>query len=186
MIEVFPEITRFLMKSLDYSYVAEGVISIKNVHRLYSRADAYEIVKFFDEQCGRWGDFWFPSWQDDIVLTSTFLSSDTVLNIEDIEWSDYWRHSKCSGRYLYVLLPSGTEIIRKIVSAPSSTSIQVDSAMGTTITSLQNVICCFLYMGRFKMDELSLTWLTESVVEIELNFTTTNDNEDVIITTTTT
>lgn len=185
-VEVFPEVTRFLMKSIDYSYAAEGVISLKHIHRLYSRADVYEVVKFFDEQCGRWGDFWFPSWQDDVVLTSTFLNTDTVLSIEDIEWNDYWRHNKSSGRYLYVLLPNGTEIIRKIVSAPSSTSLQVDSAMGTTITSLQKIISCFLYMGRFKMDEITVSWFNESIARIELNYTATNDNEDIIVTTTTT
>lgn len=186
IIEVYPYITQFLGKSIDYAYSVEGSISTSNQYRFYSRADLYEVVKLFDEKCGMWGDFWYPSWQDDVVLTATFQSSDTVLSIEDIEWNDYWRHNKSTGRYLYVLLPDGTEIIRKIISAPSSTSLQVDSAMGTTITSLQNVICCFLYMGRFKADELTVKWLSETVTEVSLDLVTTKDNEDVIVTTTTT
>lgn len=182
--EVFPEITKYLAKSIGYSYAVEGRISVKNYYQLYSRADAYEFVKLFDENRGRWGEFWFPSWQDDVVLTSTFLNTDTVLDIEDIEWAAYWRLNKTVGRFLYVLLPDGTEIIRKILSAPSSTQIQVDSAMGTTITSLQNVIGCFFYMGRFKADELTLNWMGLTVCSTEVNLSTISDA--ITITTTTT
>ncbi len=184
MFEVFPIITQYLAKSLDYSYSAEGQIITKNYYQIYSRADAYELVKLFDENCGRWGEFWYPSWQDDVVITSTFIDSDTVLDVEDIEWNDYWRHNKSTGRFLYVLLPDGTEIIRKIISFPTSTTLEVDAAMGTTITSLAGVISCFLYMGRFNGDELILQWATMAVCSSEVEFATINDA--ITMTTTTT
>ena len=183
-IEVYPSLLKFLAKSVDYAYSVEGSIAIKTHNTFYTRADAYEVVKLFDECMGRWGEFWLPSWQDDVVLTDTFLNTDTVLEVEDIEWSDYWKHNKTIGRFLYVLLPNGTEIIRKILSAPSSTQLQVDTAMGTTITSLQNVISCFLYMVRFSIDELSLEWKNQVISEADISFITINDA--VTITTTTT
>ena len=140
-----------------------------------SRAAAYNLLKFFDEQRGRWGNFWYPSWMDDVVLTAPFDSIDTVLEIEDIEWTTYWSNTKANGRYLYVLLPDGTEIIRKIISAPSDTQITVDSAMGTTITSTDGVICCFLYMGRFNNDELTLEYASEGYIATRLMLATLQD-----------
>lgn len=175
MIEVFPEITNWISRSLEYSHSDEGQIRTKHLHTFATRADAYELVKFFDEQRGRLGNFWYPSWSDDVVLTSPFSSSDTVLNIEDIEWESYWSDTKANGRYLYVLLPNGTEIIRKILSAPSDTTLQVDSAMGTTITSTAGVICCFLHMGRFHKDELVLNYFSEGVIETALQMATLQD-----------
>ena len=186
MFEVYPDITKYLARSLDYTYSAEGQITTKNYFQIYSRSDAYELVKFFDEQCGRWGNFWYPTWTDDVVITSTFSNTDTVLDIEDIEWNDYWRHNKTTGKYLYVLLPDGTEIIRRIVSAPSDTQIEVDSAMGTTITSLDRVISCFLFMGRFNGDELTINWATETVCSAEVEVSTLKDAITVSSTTTTT
>jgi hypothetical protein len=186
LVEVYPYVTQFFGKSIDYAYSVEGIITSRNNYRFYTREDVYELIKLHDEKRGQWGEFWYPSWQDDIILTSTFLSTDTVLNVEDIEWNDYWRHNKILGRYLYVLLPDGTEIIRKIVSSPSSTQLEVDSAMGTTITSLQNVISCFLHMGRFKSEQLIVKWLTETISEVEVELSTIKDVESIAVTTTTT
>jgi len=186
MFEVYPDITKYLARSLDYTYSAEGQITSKNYYQLYSRADAYELVKLFDEQMGRWGNFWYPTWMDDVVITSTFLNTDTVLDIEDIEWKDYWRHNKTTGKYLYVLLPDGTEIIRPIISAPSDTQIEVGAAMGTTITSLDKVLSCFLCMGRFNIDELTMQWATETVCSAEVAISTLKDAITVSTTTTTT
>jgi hypothetical protein len=174
-IEVFPEISDFLSKSLDYSFTSEGQIRTRVFWTFTSRSDAYNLVKFFDEQCGRWSNFWYPSWMDDVVLTSPFSSSDTVLEIEDIEWTTYWSDTKANGRYLYVLLPDGTEIIRKILNAPSSTQITVDAAMGVTITSTARVICCFLYMGRFNTDELTLEYATEGYIATRVGLATLQD-----------
>ena len=175
MFEVFPEITTFLSKSLEYSYSDEGAIRTRFLFSFGTRTDAYELVKFFDECRGRLENFWYPSWTDDISLTSPFSSSDTVLDIEDIEWAAYWSDTKANGRYLYVLLPDGTEIIRKILSAPSDTQIEVDSSMGTTITSTAGVICCFLYMGRFFSDEIVLKYFTETYVDSSVGLTTIQD-----------
>lgn len=174
-IEVFPEITPFLSKSLDYTHTTEGQIRTSAMWTFESRAAAYNLVKFFDEQRGRWGNFWYPSWMDDVVLTLPFTSTDTILEIEDIEWTTYWSDTKANGRYLYVLLPDGTEIIRKIIGAPSDTRITVDSAMGTTITSTYGVICCFLYMGRFNYDELTLEYASEGYISTRLMLATLQD-----------
>jgi len=174
-IEVFPEITEYLSRSMDYTFTTEGRIKSRFLWSFYTRAEAFELVKFFDEQCGRWGNFWYPSWMDDVVLTSPFDSSDTVLDMEDIEWATYWSDTNANGRYLYVKLPDGTEIVRKILSAPSSTQLQVDSAMGTTITSLAGVICCFLYMGRFDRDELYLEYVTENYSATQIELSTLQD-----------
>lgn len=185
--EVFPEVTEFLSKRLDYSHTNEAQIRTKFGWSFYNRSDAFELVKFFDECSGRWENFWYPSWMDDVVLTAPFSSADTTLNIEDIEWTTYWSNTKATGRYLYVLLPDGTEIIRKILSAPTDTTIQVDAAMGTTITSTAGVICSFLYMGRFNRDEMTLVYYTEQgYMETILEMATLQDVTGTTTTTSTT
>lgn len=184
--EVFPLVSEYLSRSLDYSHSNEAQIKSKFMWSFESRSAAFEVVKFFDECAGRWSNFWYPSWMDDVVLTSPFDSADTVLAIEDIEWTSYWSNTKANGRYLYVLLPDGTEIIRKILSAPTSTSIQVDAAMGTTITSTAGVICSFLYMGRFNSDELTLRYYTEGYMETEIQLATLQDVTGTTTTTSTT
>ena len=174
-IEVFPEISQFLSKSIDYTHTTEGQIRTSALWTFESRAAAYDLVKFFDEQCGRWSNFWYPSWMDDIVLTAPFDSIDTVLEIEDIEWDTYWSDTVANGSFIYILLPDGTEIIRNITGAPSDVQITVDAAMGTTITSLAGVICCFLYMGRFNKDEITLEYASEGYISSKLEMATLQD-----------
>jgi hypothetical protein len=169
-VEVFPFLTKFLGKAYSYSFSNEGSLSNKTVHLFESKADIYNVVKFFDECKGRYENFWYPTWLDDVVITDPFTSTDTTIEIEDIEWDSYYRYNDAYGRFILITLPNGTQVNpKRIVSAPTATSLQLDSAVGYTITSTLNLMCSFLVFGRFATDDLEITYLTEEVAESEIN-----------------
>ena len=170
-VEVFPNITQYLSKEYSYAFQSEGRIANKATHLFESREDIYNVVKFFDECKGRYEDFWYPTWTDDVVITAPFTNTDTTITIEDIEWDSYYKYNDAYGRFVLIVLPDGTEVIRKVISAPTSTSLQLDSAIGYTVTSTYGVMCTFLVFGRFSTDDIEVTYVTEEVAESELKFT---------------
>jgi len=185
--ESYPEVMKFLGLGASHSYNTEGAIVTKNLYRGYGRTQLKYIYRLVDFNRGRWGEFWYPSWQDDIVLASGFLSIDDELNLaHDIDWEATWGHNRTIGRYIYVLCPDGTEIIRRIVSS-TTTLLTLDAAMGKTVDSPAGVIVCFLYMGRLNQDYVSIHFhALDGPFDTELSFHTLNDVVTITTTTTTT
>ena len=124
-----------------------------------------ELVGFFNDMMGRWGQFWIPTWQRDIVITSDISASDTTLTIEDIEYSSYWANNNIIGKYLFLLLPDDTEIYRQITGYPSSTQITVDSAIGYDVDILEvdHILGSFLLPARFEIDEIELSYYRPTI-----------------------
>jgi hypothetical protein len=57
-----------------------------------------------------------------------------------------------------------------IVDAPSSTSIEIDSAIGIDSTSLSDLKVSFLLFGRFDLDEIEYGKITNTAAELTLKF----------------
>jgi hypothetical protein len=124
-----------------------------------TRAAIWETLNFFDACQGRLQMFWMPSWSRDIVMTQAILSTDTVLNIEDIEYSSHYLPNEVIGRYVFIRFPDKTYACRQIVDAGAAT-VTLDGEIGTAVAAeqLENLLICFLNLSRFDLDELAVDY----------------------------
>lgn len=190
----------FLGKSLSESNWGETAFPMEGEYLVNGRDCIWELLDFFDYHKGRWGNFWFPSWQNDIVVTQPFYPFTTQLTIEDIEYSAYWLGTE-AGKYIVILWPDNEMVFREIIGSPSPTTLDLDSRIGrrsgrwvgTTIKygtgmkfgnghvygeggylidELRKILVSFLFMGRFDQDEIAIEYITDEIGKVSLAFKT--------------
>lgn len=142
-----------------------------------SKADIWSLISFFDSKLGRLNPFWVPTWSKDIVATTAILSSDTIINIEDISYTTFYLPNEIIGRYVYIRFPNSTYVCRKITNATAST-ITLDAAIGTAVllADLSNLLISFLMLCRFDIDTIEIDYLTKTMAFSDLFFAGLLDN----------
>lgn len=171
------DLLEYLGASLADTYYDESVMAFGHEHLFSTRQECYNFENFFHSKMGRFGAFFFPTWQRDFKITAAFASGADTISIDDIQYSSYWGTNDIIGKLVYLLFPDGTGVQRKVISAPSSTSLQFDSAIGkaATVDDLYGLFSCFLVPGRFAIDELEMKYRIPSVAESSINLTTVDD-----------
>lgn len=156
------------------SLIEETTLKLSMEFLAITNAEADEILSFFDDHKGRWGIFWLPSQNNDIVITSGFLSTATTFDIQYIDWENYWDEMDTAGHYVRFLFPDGTATYREITAMPTSTSMTIDSAIGVDvpITLLPRLTVSFLYQARFDMDGIEAEKETMTTSNFKLKFAT--------------
>lgn len=152
------------------TYYEETYLPIKARYIVSNKSDVWNWYQFFDGHMGRLTAFWVPSWNKDIVLTAGVTSSGTTLNIQNIEYTTYWLPNQVVGRHLYIRLPNKSYVIRKVTAATTS-SLTISSALGTAITDYGNCYISFLHYARFDIDEFDVEYHTNgTVARTQINF----------------
>ena len=182
------ELLSWYGKQYSESQITESTIKSGAKFLAKDKETQSKLIGFFDEHKGRLHSFWFPSNQRDIEITSAFDALETTFDINDIEWATYWQINDLMGRYAQFTFPDNTKVYRRIVSAPSSTEITIDSAIGEAITEaeLANLQVSFLWLVRFDSDEISFRIHSEDVSEVDLLFSSIFSTDDITTTTITT
>jgi hypothetical protein len=121
-----------------------------------SKKEIYDHLDFFDAMQGRLGNFYTPTWMNDIVVNAGFDSVDTTLTTKKI----YFTELEIIGKHAYIEFPDKTYTVREITARPTDTSITLDSAIGTTISAanIARVRISFLHEVRFNQDEMRLVY----------------------------
>jgi hypothetical protein len=167
-----------MLKFLGAAFISTSAIETNMTLRAtflnIDKDELYTVLGFFDDMRGRWGAFWLPSFNDDIQVTSAILSTDTTINITDVQWSSYWNGMDVVGQHLRIRFPDGTIAYKEIDSAPTSTSLTLNTAIGTDVTTaeLPFLHISFLFLVRFDIDEIEIKNDTDSISNIELKFAT--------------
>ena len=120
------------------------------------------LYDFFDNKQGRLNTFWMPSWNMDLILTAAVGSGDVILNVENIDYTGIWLPNDLVGRHLYIQLPDQSYVLRKITGA-TSTTVTIDSSVGTAINDYTHAYISFLNFSRFDVDELMIDFHTNNV-----------------------
>ena len=126
------DVLQFLGIGRAWSQQAETGIAWEAEFLLDGQYAVYELRYNFDDLRGRWGVFWAPTWQGDVKVTGALTATDTVLNIEDMDYGEYWGAAgyEVTGRYLMIRFPDGSRVYRRVLGWPSSTSLTLDAAVG--------------------------------------------------------
>ena len=147
----------FLGKSYSQTHYGETVLPLGGDYFIVGRNVIQQYLDFFDYHKGRWGQFWVPTHQRDIVVTVAFGVTDTVLTIDPIEYPTYWGGSQAA-RFIVFRWPDNTLICKKIINS-DTTTITLDSAIGKACANPAELIISFLLISRFDMDEIEIDYL---------------------------
>jgi len=116
-----------------------------------------ELTNFFDYMGGRRGKFWLPSFQPAFKLTSGIGVGDTWLSVENHDIVDQ-DELNTFHRYIYIYRKGhGNSFCRKLTGVQTN-KIQIDQALGVSLEVSDVEMICFLYMVRFDIDELELSY----------------------------
>jgi len=161
------DVLRFLGKG--YAFVladyVDAVLGWSQV--LLGREQLDGFKGFFNEMKGSFKLFWMSTQQQDLEVTAAFLSSASVITIEDVEYTAYWGSEDV---YLSFKFKDGTVVRKKITSAPTSTTIQLDEAIGKACTAedLEFLRVSFLYLVRFLDDTITFKYPVFEVAEVDM------------------
>lgn len=158
------ELAQYLGKGLVHSYRDYSDIGIGQRLSIAGKEAIWDFRGFFNEMRGMYGKFWLSSNQHDMVVTAPFGAGDSTLTIQNIEFADYWGSEDV---YLLFHFKDHTEICKKVVSVPSSTSITLDEAIGKSCSAeeLDDLRVSFLYLSRFDDDKLALKYRVPQTIE---------------------
>jgi hypothetical protein len=155
----------FLGKSLSASDWIETGHRLKGDFLARGRDTIWKYLDFFDEHKGRWGNFWIPTFQADIVVNTAFGAGDTILTIDPIEYPTYWASGE-TARFIALLWPDDTLILREIINA-DATTITLDGTVGKTCTDPGTLLVSFLLMSRFDIDEIEVKYLLDDEADVD-------------------
>ena len=177
---------RFLGAGTSWTHQEETLFKFKNGFALNNLEDISKLIDFFDYHKGRWGVFWRPSWIDDLLLTTTFSASASVITIQDIEYADFWEDFE-TGNWLMLIWPDNSYVI-KGVSRVAGNQIMLNRSIGKECTEadLPNMLICFLSFCRFAQDEIEIQYVSNSFSDIEFTFQSVYSESPLVTTTTTT
>lgn len=140
---------------------------------VYQRRDLdkiKEIDDLFDDRLGRKGLLWFPTWNFDFKITQAIGINDTTLQIANMEFSTFYPFTNTIGKYIFIYKNDSIWFAKKIISAPSSTSIIIESALGTALALSDIKNACFLIFGRFDIDEIEWEFPVKDAGRTTLHF----------------
>lgn len=173
------EVERSIGIDTSFCYQLEADMSIIFNFTLYTAQACNEIESFFNNMAGKYASFWVPTWYDDFRITGAIANTDTTLTIENINYFSNWFNNDLIGRIIFIKNYDGTEVYKKIISAPDSDEIELDSAIGIDVTEdqLKSIVSCFLLPVRFDQDEIEVEYFTDNKAQIELKVYSINDSD---------
>lgn len=164
--------------SASYSHPDVSTIILSLDYMCKTRQECFAMESFFNTMAGRWGQFWVPTWCQDISINGAVVNTDTVLSVDDTNYDGTWFTNDLLGRILFFKNYDGTEAY-KYVTGATATTIILDSAIGLdcSLGNLSSLVSSFLLPVRFDEDEMEMTYANDSFAEISLRMTSQDDSE---------
>jgi hypothetical protein len=137
-----------------------------------SKADEYQLLKFFADRKGRLERFWIPLWFNEFRLKGSIEPQIVEGATEfSIEQNNFWEVFGVNIR-IFIKLKNGDMITRRIkdVDLDSRTRLFVNTPFNRDIG--QSEIDCFgrYLLARFDQDELELAHTTPALSDCTLSF----------------
>lgn len=149
-------------------------------HMIRTPAHLNQTLGLFLRCQGRRGEFYSPSFTDDIKLTTSTAAGSSVFAVEGHDFHDAYnndlmrrafavRHGDGSMAYFRIasMVKSGSGTPRTLVTTTAPAGIAVNPATTRGISWMP--VC------RFAADELTVDWITDQTAEIMLNIQTIRD-----------
>lgn len=144
----------------------------------FSRADADEMEAFFRRQMGQAGEFFMPTYTEDLRIKIASPATTSNLRIEGTGTAEDYA-SDSVYRDLIIFFADGTFLMRHVQSVyqveddiGADTIIQVDTPWPITVDPANIRQICWLPLCRLASDQLTFQWLTDETTQIAMTIKT--------------
>lgn len=137
-----------------------------------SRAESEALFDFFCAMRGRQGEFWLPSWLDDMRLGQDYTTGAVLVIAGD---TIAQAATDPTRRHIRIALLDGTVLLREVLSIALSggdTELTLDAALPGALSAGDVASISWLHRARFASDSASFSWETDSLMTTTFNFTT--------------
>lgn len=134
------------------------------------RDDADAFVRFFRRQMGQLGEFFMPTWTEDMAMKGSETSGSLTMTVEGTSVAEDF--SDMSVRDVIVFLDDGTYIVRRIASVALDgldSEVTFTQAWGRAVGADEVLSIHWLPLCRFASDSLTISWVTDEVAEFAVN-----------------
>ena len=162
-----------------YRIVDFGTEIIQSEHAVRSPAELNAVLGLFQRCRGRCGEFYVPSWTNDIALAQDVSAGSSTFVIDGHDFFDAYdgdavRKAFCvqvSGQTLYFQI----DHLEKSTSGAARTFVFTKSAAPVSIARTNRPMVSWMLVCRFASDDLTVQWLTDSVATIVTNVQSTEN-----------
>ena len=134
-----------------------------------NRAEIVALQAFMAARKGRLVPFWMPSRRQDLLLNQPVAAADSGIVIRASGYTRFM-YPAPARRHL-AFLAGGSWVIRSVTSATGGStteSLQLSSPLGVNLPV--SALVCHLLFCRLAADEVELVYLTDSIVEAQLDY----------------
>ncbi len=144
---------------------------------LKSRAQARTLLAFFARREGRRYPVWMPSGFGDFVIRESIVGGIPSIKVQAAEYSQLIRNHPAR-RDIVLILRDGRRLPRRIERVENSgegSTIVIDSAFDNDIP--MHLVKRISYLGLYRLatDEVTFSWATPHVAEVETQFVLKKD-----------
>lgn len=128
-----------------------------------SRTELESIRQFFLRATGQQGEFYMPTWTDDITPKVALVSGQNTLRVAGIAFHDAYSEDTIH-KALVVIRTNGTMLFRTITSMATNSGdsvLTLGANWPEDIPLTDIVSVCWLPVWRLMSDTLSVEWLTD-------------------------
>lgn len=162
-----------------YRPIDFGTEVIQSEHVVRSPADLNAVLGLFQRSRGRCGEFYVPSWMNDIPLAEDVVSGASTFVVAGHDFFDAYdgdpvRKAFCvqvSGQTLYFQI----DHLEKSTSGAARTFVFTTTPAPATIARANRPMVSWMLVCRFASDELTVQWLTDTVATIVTNVQSTEN-----------
>lgn len=140
-----------------------------------------ELLDVFKRMKGRQGEFYMPTWEDDITAKTDLMVGSIGLRVEGLNTMTAYAEDE-SVRALMVELNDGTRIFRVIDEITEiedvdghDTLINLTETWDETIAVEDIGLICWVRCWRFATDDLTAEFFTDSVANLQMSMQTLED-----------
>ncbi|ESQ85390.1 hypothetical protein AEAC466_04275 [Asticcacaulis sp. AC466] len=151
-----------------------GIRTTQATYLKRTAADMQAIEDFFERQLGRQGEFYAPTWEEDLTLAAVTPPYGVNMIIEGRLVYDLYANNGVY-RSLYVRLNDGRSAMKLIDSfglSGANTVIQVTTGFPFELQPAAIDMICWMPVCRFATDAMTTEWITDQVAQTQLSFQT--------------
>lgn len=122
---------------------------------------------------GKHGATWVPTWTRDVVPVATIGDNALAIDVEAMGYTRYLKRDP-GRRDLRIQLRSGQVFYRRITGfselSPTTERLNIDAALGVTVTADQVELVSFMMLARNEGDAVELAWWTGETADSQATF----------------
>lgn len=164
-----------------YTAIPFGYNAKKATYVNRSRDEAEDLYWFFCRMKGQQGEFYMPTWEYDFLPKVTATTGTAAIRVSGTSFADAYGDSTVH-KAMFVLLNTGTLLLRKVVSVTKVTDVDgsdsvitVDATWPSPISQDTIIMCGWMPVWRLASDILEIEWITNAVAQTQLAMLTLED-----------